>query len=126
MKINYNCMRDILLQLDKEFADKSGTMPKKFTVGQLRRNPAYSDTAVLNALNFLGGEGYIKCSISRDEDGGYICGVSEITDKGYGLTDDIRSEDVWDYVRHMCEKLDWHGIAAINILVRQYRGEKKK
>ena len=102
MKLNYDCVRSVLLTVEK-----SKTIDEELNINPLtietifEQLPKYEDNEILYTIEKLKEAGYINAALQFAA-GHFIDGaVSSITYSGHEYLDNIREPDVWRKVKAM-------------------------
>ena len=112
MKLNLDCMREILLTM--ESADYMEDIRQEELIEKL------SDKFTENDVNYsvlkLSEAGFIEASFSHFDGAVYIISVDDITYDGHQFLSDIRPKTMWEKTKSISEKLaitSVHGTAQI-------------
>lgn len=105
MKLNYDCVRDVLLAVEKtETIDEDLSLTPLEVVGLFDRLPEYKDNEILYTVEKLKEAGYINAAM-RFASGRYIDGfISSVTYSGHEYLDNIRDPKVWRKVKSVLAK----------------------
>ena len=102
MKLNYDCVRSVLLTVEK-----SKTIDEELNINPLtvetifEQLPKYEDNEILYTIEKLQEAGYINAALQYAA-GHFIDGaVSSITYSGHEYLDNIREPEVWRKVKAM-------------------------
>ena len=102
MKLNYDCVRSVLLTVEK-----SKTIDEELNINPLtvetifEQLPKYEDSEILYTIEKLKEAGYINATLQFAA-GHFIDGaVSSITYSGHEYLDNIREPEVWRKVKAM-------------------------
>ena len=102
MKLNYDCVRSVLLTVEK-----SKTIDEELNINPLavetifEQLPKYEDSEILYTIEKLKEAGYINAALHFAA-GHFIDGtVSSITYSGHEYLDNIRESEVWRKVKTM-------------------------
>lgn len=102
MKLNYDCVRSVLLTVEK-----SKTIDEELNINPLavetifEQLPKYEDSEILYTIEKLKEAGYINAALHFAA-GHFIDGtVSSITYSGHEYLDNIREPEVWRKVKAM-------------------------
>lgn len=111
MKLNPDCIRDILLTVEEE-TDYS----KLWSFG-IRDDPndklsAYSYDEIIYHVSQCNQSGFI--SGYKDYDGGEEFVVGDLTPKGHQFLADIRSDTVWSDIKAVSSKVGSNSLQAIS------------
>ena len=107
MKINHDCIRDLLLYLEEnliltpnlEFCSIS--LQELINSGQLN----YPKEVIAHTATLLDQAGYIDISVSYADNCISSLDIYRITYDGYNFLDSIRPQTVWDKTKSACSKL---------------------
>ena len=105
MKLNYDCVRDVLLAVEKaETIDENLSLTPLKVVKLFDELPEYKDNEILYTVEKLKEADYINAAISFAA-GHYIDGfISSITYSGHEYLDNIRDPKVWRKVKNVLDK----------------------
>lgn len=109
MKLNPDCMRDILLQME------SAPYLQDLTTDELYKSlPAYTEDEINYSIIKLNEAGFIKALIKEYVTGISILRLNDITYSGHQFLADIRSDNVWHNVKEVSKKVGSNSISAIS------------
>lgn len=102
MKLNYDCVRSVLLAVEKaEMIDENLSLTPLKVFELFDGLPEYKDNEILYTVEKLKEAGYINATIQFAA-GHFIDGtVSSITYSGHEYLDNIREPEVWRKVKTM-------------------------
>ena len=102
MKLNYDCVRSVLLTVEKSKAIDEELNLNPLTVETIfEQLPKYEDNEILYTIEKLKEAGYINAALQFAA-GHFIDGaVSSITYSGHEYLDNIREPEVWRKVKAM-------------------------
>lgn len=102
MKLNYDCVRSVLLTVEKSKTIDEELNLNPLTVETIfEQLPKYEDNEILYTIEKLKEAGYINAALQFAA-GHFIDGaVSSITYSGHEYLDNIREPDVWRKVKAM-------------------------
>ena len=102
MKLNYDCVRSVLLTVEKSKTIDEELNLNPLTVETIfEQLPKYEDNEILYTIEKLKEAGYIN-AVLQFAAGHFIdCAVSSITYSGHEYLDNIREPDVWRKVKAM-------------------------
>ena len=102
MKLNYDCVRSVLLTVEKSKTIDEELNLNPLTVETIfEQLPKYEDNEILYTIEKLKEAGYIN-AVLQFAAGHFIYGaVSSITYSGHEYLDNIREPDVWRKVKAM-------------------------
>ena len=106
MKLNPDCIRDVLLYLEENLTITPELEIKSLALGQIEKALPYSQEELGNTLLVLGEAGFIK--ETHNMTGGnkiYSMSVSRITYAGYQFIETIRPKTVWARTKHILKQL---------------------
>ena len=110
MKLNPDCMRDILITMEKQplnhqldFDDILPLLPN-----------CYSSDVVEYAALKLKEAGFIHAITTSDAEGDYLVAFLDITYSGHQFLSDIRSDNVWNNVKEVSKKVGSNSVSAIS------------
>lgn len=105
MKLNYDCVRSVLLAVEKaETIDENLSLTPLKVTELFDELPEYKDNEILYTVEKLKEAGYINAAISFAADH-YIDGfISSITYSGHEYLDNIRDPKVWRKVKNVLDK----------------------
>lgn len=125
MKLNYDCVRDVLLALEENLTievDEDGcySFNTLFSeeICELDSLSKYSKQDIIYAIIKLYEAGYINAStMSADEL--TDCIISDITYDGHEFLQSIKSDPVWDKVKRVADKVGSISIPIISSIASQ-------
>ena len=102
MKLNYDCVRSVLLAVEKaEMIDENLSLTPLKVFELFDGLPEYKDNEILYTVEKLKEAGYINATIQFAA-GHFIDGtVSSITYSGHEYLDNIREPEVWRKIKAM-------------------------
>ena len=105
MKLNYDCVRSVLLAVEKaEMIDENLSLTPLKVFELFDGLPEYKDNEILYTVEKLKEAGYINATIQFAA-GHFIDGtVSSITYSGHEYLDNIREPEVWRKVKSVLAK----------------------
>lgn len=95
MKLNVDCVRSVLLELENAPYQKELHLGE--IVGALSKKYSYDD--ICYSILKLDEAGYIKARIAKSLTGTSIVSVSDITYAGHQFLADIRTNKIWKQVK---------------------------
>lgn len=100
MKINYDCMRDVLIALEKLITIDSDLKFSKITLPILQKElPEHKVQDIVYSVDMLAQAGYIKANINPANNGVYSILISGITIDGHRYLDSVRSPKLWNAIK---------------------------
>lgn len=111
MKLNVNCVRDVLLELEKLPFQESCTVSELITA-----LPKYDADDITYTCLKLDEAGYISAQMVRsiNSSGVSIRCIDDITYPGHQFIANIRSDSVWNNVKEVSKKVGSNSIGAIS------------
>ncbi|PTF68116.1 DUF2513 domain-containing protein [Staphylococcus chromogenes] len=103
MKLDHECIRDILLTIEDMDYTLSGLPKEEFEIQP--RIQKYESKQVLYTLKRLDDAGFIECAFSKGEAFFHFYMVHTITYQGHQILDDIRDDKVWKLTKEKASKL---------------------
>ncbi|MEI4616388.1 DUF2513 domain-containing protein [Bacillus cereus] len=103
MKLNHDCVRSILLELEEKLA-----LGQHIHLNQLKEFNTfnkYDENESIYAILKLVEAGYINGSYQFDGDEIYALGIGSITFSGHEFLDTIRDSKVWAKTKELTKKL---------------------
>lgn len=109
MKLNIDCVRDVLLTMEDMPRNES------LTGSELREilSEYPNDTVDYSCLK-LKEAGYINAVIGPYENDFIVCELRDITFQGHQFLADIYSDSIWNNVKNVSEKIGSHSINALS------------
>ena len=107
MKLNNECVRDLLLYIENNTSINS-----LIVVSQIEINKYTNEELIYTAMK-LNEAGYIKAKISKFINGGADVYVNELTWNGHKFLDNIRDDGVWKTTK---EKISKFSSVSLNII----------
>lgn len=99
MKLNPDCMRDILFYLEEHLSISEDLEFEEISMYDLSQHLEYPIQEIANTLVILGEAGYIISVRNDNDDCIADLDVYRITYGGYQLIETIRPEPVWEKVK---------------------------
>lgn len=103
MKLDHDCIRDILLTIEE--MDYTITGLTKNVFEEQNRIQKYESTQVLYTLKRLNDAGFINVMFAKGEAFYHFYNVHSMTYSGHQLLDDIRDDKVWKETKDKASKL---------------------
>ena len=110
MKLNIDCMRSVLLELEETPYQAS------LSLGDLvsslsKQDFEYQD--ICYSVLKLNEAGYISANIQRNSQSTRILSLNDITFSGHQFLENIRSDSVWNNVKAIAVKIGSNSIASL-------------
>ncbi len=110
MKLNPDCIRDLLLYLENTLSvSKHGCNVFSFdslSIRQISQGlPTYQDTELVNTIMALEDGGFISASADYCGEGICVLEVNQITYSGYQFIEAVRPDDIWGKIKKTCLKV---------------------
>lgn len=100
MKINYDCMRDVLIALEKLITIDQKLKFSLVSLPDLQKElPKQNDQDIVYSVIMLEQAGYIKATIKYSNNAVYVILISGITIDGHKYLDSIRSPKIWTAIK---------------------------
>ena len=105
MHLNYDCLRDVLLSLERNLSfvqDDYGLSFPEYSLQDLMSDPdvgCYLLDDVFYAVHNLAQAGYINASIGYDIGMTEYCSISDITYEGHMFLRSIADETIWTEIK---------------------------
>ena len=100
MKINYDCMRDVLIALEKLINIDQNLEFNIVTLPDLQEElPKQNNQDIVYSVVMLEQAGYIKATIKYASNAVYCILISGITIDGHRYLDSIRSPKIWEAIK---------------------------
>lgn len=114
MKLNYDCIRSVLLHLEKTLAFDEDLKIQTVTIEEIFENlPKYENSDILYSASKLNEAGYISAQLIFSG-GGFVNGyVSDITYSGHEFLEKVRDNKLWSNVKKVLSKLGTTGLSLI-------------
>lgn len=111
MKLNIDCMRDILLSM--ESADYQQSLDIDELHEKLKQYPPDDiDYSIIK----LEEAGFIKALIREYNNGIAIISINDITYNGHQFLSDIRSDSVWDKIKAISKEIGSNSIHSLSLI----------
>lgn len=110
MKLNPDCMRDILIAMEKQPFNH----PVEFDDMLPSLANCYDSDVVEYAALKLKEAGFIRAITSSDTEGVYLVSFLDITYSGHQFLADIRSDNVWNKVKEVSKKVGSNSVSALS------------
>lgn len=117
MKLNPDCVRDVLLYLEKELP-MEGYLLGKEIASNINSNE-YSTDDILYTLTKLKEGRLINASETKASNKLIVIKVSSITYVGHQYLEDIRSPKAWDFAKKKAEEMGSYSLKTLGILAQQ-------
>lgn len=117
MELNPDCVRDVLLYLEKELP-MDGFLLGKQIASNVNPNK-YSTDDILYALTKLKEGGLINASETNASNKLIVIKVSSITYVGHQYLEDIRSPKAWDFAKKKAEEIGSYSLKTLGLLAQQ-------
>lgn len=101
MKLNCDCVRDILLCCEEAFENHSSFLTHEKLASLL---PSYSEAEIISALESLDEAGYIICSFLYGDGTVSSVTISKITFEGTEFLEIIRPKSTWEKIKGFISK----------------------
>ena len=113
MKLNHDCIRDVLKQVenDMHFTELKQSLSLNID--------GYSHDEVTYTLMLLVDSGYVVGDIRKYNDGAVNVLYKHLTMKGHELLDNIRDDNVWKSTKEKLNKISSVSIGIINDVASQ-------
>lgn len=113
MKLNHDCIRDVLKQVenDMHFTEMKQSLSLNID--------GYSHDEVTYTLMLLVDSGYVVGDIRKYNDGAVNVLYKHLTMKGHELLDNIRDDNVWKSTKEKLNKISSVSIGIINDVASQ-------
>lgn len=121
MKLNADCIRDVLLELEKSLTyrtDEEGRLEKN-TVSLHDLDCIlirYTKEDIFYTLSNLNQAGYINMTVKGAGNSIYLCFVNCITFQGHEFLEKIRSDQSWSKVKAGAEAIRNYSLDAISAI----------
>lgn len=108
MKLNYDCIRDVLLEIEKLPLNQE-TNPTKLK----ETLTMYSSEDIIYTCIKLEEAKFISASISKYGMNNYLINIKDITYLGHQFLADIHSDTIWNDVKAISKKVGSNSIKAL-------------
>lgn len=114
MKLDYDCIRSVLLYLEKTLAFDEDLKIQTVTLEEMFENlPKYDNADILYSVSKLNEAGYISAQLIF-AGGGFVGGyVSDVTYSGHEFLEKVRDNKLWGNVKKTLSKLNTAGLSLI-------------
>lgn len=114
MKINYDCLRELLLVLEKnlQFSDELEYPTISFEK-VCEYMPDYSKADIAYSTMILNEAGLIKANIMKADNRFYSCTYSRLTYDGHKFLENVRSKKVWAKIKTVVGKIGGASVETI-------------
>ena len=133
MRINENCMRDILIYCADNLTyekEPESSIAVNVNLQQLYDNfdKSYDEKDIMYSVMKLAEVGFIKISNVYPNDANYInrCRIMDITFRGHQFLDSIRPEPIWDKTKTVIGKVGVHTLNFIENVAHDIAVESGK
>lgn len=123
MKLNYDCIRDVLLVLEVNLTMDEDLSFNVLNLDEILKYPQlskYSDADIYYSIYNLNEIGFIDAHISF-ADGGipYLCLVTNITYAGHDFLADIKSDNVWSKTKKQLSNIGSMSLSVLSEISKQ-------
>lgn len=110
MKLNPDCMRDVLIEMEKAEYEEPLYLQRFYDA-----LPKYSEDVINYSIVKLEEAGFIKATVKSRIGYDYsILRIDDITYSGHQFLADIRSESIWNNVKEVSAKVGSNSLQAIS------------
>lgn len=121
MKLNIDCIREILLYAEKNlsYQKKDGAITKNsLFLNSICQDLNYPEEDIIYSINILEEEGYISAKIIWASGTIYDCIISAITPTGHEFINEIRDNRKWNKIRKtITENIKEYSVSAIKAII---------
>ena len=119
MKLNHECMREVLLEIEKihrVFVNENDSVEKEFlTIHALYKAlPQYGKEEIFYCLFNLEQAGYVSLSTQWISGSVYNCSINHMTYAGHEFLDKIRDPQRWTFIKKGLSAVRNYSLAAIS------------
>ena len=108
MKLNPDCMRDVLLEMEKvPFSESLDIEPLCNSL------PQYTYEDIVYSCYKLKEANFIQAIIKSYDDELHVISLDDITYSGHQFLADIRSDTVWNHVKEVGKKVGSNSVSAL-------------
>lgn len=107
MKLNINCIRDVLLSIEEKSNLNDDFVPIGIHLNDLFNDKSlssYSDKEIVYTIKKLYEAEYIKADFQYASNTLYICNIYELTYEGHQLLDSIRNNKIFETINQKLDK----------------------
>lgn len=109
MKLNPDCMRNILLQMEDASYGENISSEQLYTT-----LPDYSHDEINYAILKLREADFVRATIDEYIDGSVYIVLHDITYNGHQFLANIRSNNIWNNVKEVSKKIGSNSVSAIS------------
>ena len=109
MKLNPDCVRDILIVMEEQPFNKQLTFEDIVPL-----LPAYEPDEIEYSCLKLKESGFMHAITASDLQGENVVSLVDITYSGHQFLNDIRSDSVWNNVKEISKKVGSNSVSAIS------------
>lgn len=118
MKLNADCVRDLLLFLEQqpffETVSRSLVTPREVTLDEISQAlPEYSTNELYYTTYVLSEGDFIAAVFTQEGDNNMSCMVERLTYRGHEMLDSIRDDRLWTAVKAGLSAVRNYSLAAI-------------
>ncbi len=113
MRLNAECVRIVLLELEKS------VLGKLVYIDDFPAQENYSKEELVYSCLKLAEAGFVKAEISKDLLGDYSGYITDITYAGQDFLNKIRSELVWKKVKKIMEEVGCHSFDFVSTVAME-------
>ena len=119
MKLNYDCIRDVLLLAEREliFTEKEdGFLESSYLhiSGICKALPQYSKADLVYTIHMLDEAGFLRAEIQWATGGIYDCYLLQMTYYGHQFLERVRDDQRWSKVKAAAAAIKDYSLAAIS------------
>ena len=123
MKLNADCIRDVLLYLEEKLSIDSETKSfNSLTLNQIQTefDSKYSKEDILYSIYNLKEIRYIEGTFKNSSTSFmYICNITNITWAGHQFINSVRPKNVWDATKNGAKKLGLMSMSALSMIANE-------
>lgn len=123
MKLNADCVRDLLLTLEEESRYDEGQITNRIslhTMSQFPRMQKYEENDVLYTSDKLVEAGFINFDKSTASSRLYYSSYGQITYAGHQFLENVRSDSTWEKTKDIAQSIGSFSINALATIAVNY------
>ena len=114
LKLNYECLRELLLTLEKELIMKDDLLyPQAFLEEMSQKMPDFSKADIVYTSIMANEAGLIRAKIINADDGVCDCIYFGLSYEGHQFLDTVRDEKIWQNTKNVLSKV---GSVSLDII----------
>lgn len=114
MKLNYDCLRMILSEIEKFQSIDENLAYQHMTLDDMIRSiPNFSKNDIVYVTLKAKEAGLINAIIINADDRIYICNYTSLTFEGHQFLDNIRKNDIWEKTKSIAKEIGCTSVKSL-------------